>query len=80
MEENRELGRILACKLNQVKGPLKVLLPLRGVSQLDNPGRDFWWPEADQALFGSLQQELRADISVLELDANINDPVRSRGA
>jgi len=73
VEENHELGRILARKLNHAKGPLKVLLPLRGVSQLDSPGRDFWWPEADQALFGSLQRELGPDVSVIELDANIND-------
>jgi uncharacterized protein (UPF0261 family) len=74
VEENQELGRILANKLNQARGPVKVLLPLRGVSQLDSPGGEFWWPEADQALFGSLRRELRADIPVLELEANINDP------
>jgi uncharacterized protein (UPF0261 family) len=74
VEENQELGRILARKLNQTKGPVKVLLPLRGVSQLDSPTGEFWWPEADQALFGSLRQGLRAGIPVIELDANINDP------
>jgi uncharacterized protein (UPF0261 family) len=74
VEENQELGRILASKLNLARGPLKVLLPLRGVSQLDSPGREFWWPEADQALFRTLRHQLRPDISVIELDANINDP------
>jgi uncharacterized protein (UPF0261 family) len=74
VEENKELGRILARQLNQAKGPLKVLLPLRGLSQLDSPGREFWWPQADQALFDSLRHELRADIPVLALDVNINDP------
>ena len=73
VEENRELGRILATKVNQSIGPIKVLLPLRGLSQLDSPGGEFWCPEADQALFGSLRQSLRKDISVIELDANIND-------
>ena len=72
--ENQRLGRILAEKINQSIGPVRVLLPLRGVSQLDSLGGEFWWPEADQALFQSMRQSLRRDIPLLELDANINDP------
>jgi uncharacterized protein (UPF0261 family) len=75
VDENRELGRILATKINQSIGPIKVLLPLRGLSQLDSPGGEFWCPEADQALFGSLREALRQDIPVIELDANINEAV-----
>ena len=74
IEENEKLGEIFARKLNQATGPVAVLLPLRGVSQLDSPGHDFWWPEADQALFRSIRKSLRPDIHVVELDANINDP------
>jgi uncharacterized protein (UPF0261 family) len=74
VDENQRLGRILAEKVNQSTGPVRVLLPLRGVSQLDSPGGEFWWPEADQALFQSMRQSLRRDIPLLELDANINDP------
>jgi uncharacterized protein (UPF0261 family) len=74
VEENQRLGKILAEKLNQSTGPVKVLLPLRGVSQLDSPGGEFWWPEADQALFQNMRQSLRADIPVIEIDVNINDP------
>jgi uncharacterized protein (UPF0261 family) len=73
VEENNELGKILATKLNQSIGPVKVLLPLRGISQLDSSGCEFWWPEADRALFKSLKEHLRTDIPVIELDANIND-------
>jgi uncharacterized protein (UPF0261 family) len=75
VEENEELGKLLAAKINQSTGPVKVLLPLRGVSQLDSLGREFWWPEADQALFHRLQADLRPDIPVIALEANINDPV-----
>jgi uncharacterized protein (UPF0261 family) len=74
VDENQRLGRILAEKINQSIGPVRVLLPLRGVSQLDSPGGEFWWPEADQALFQSIRQSLRRDIPLLELDVNINDP------
>jgi uncharacterized protein (UPF0261 family) len=74
IEENQQLGKILAEKVNQSIGPTKVLLPLRGVSQLDSPDGEFWWPEADRALFQSVRQHLRTDIPLIELDANINDP------
>jgi len=74
VEENQQLGRILAGKINLCAGPVTVLWPLRGLSQLDSDGKEFWWPEADAALFEALRKDLRPDIPVVELDANINDP------
>ncbi len=73
-EENAELGRVIAEKANRSSGPVAVLIPLRGVSQLDSPGGDFWWPEADQALFSAIRQTLRPGIPLVELDQNVNDP------
>lgn len=72
-EENRELGRILAEKANPTRGPVAFFLPLKGVSMLDAPGKEFWWPEADQALYDAIKAHRRADIPVYELDNNIND-------
>jgi uncharacterized protein (UPF0261 family) len=72
-EENVELGRILAEKANASEGPVAFFLPLQGVSMLDAPGKEFWWPEADQALFESIKKHTRPDIPVYELDNNIND-------
>ncbi len=73
-EENAELGRIIAEKANAAKGPVAILLPLKGVSQLDSPGGEFWWPEADEALYAAIRSGVRPDIAVIDLDANINDP------
>jgi uncharacterized protein (UPF0261 family) len=75
VEENRRLGEIIAGKLNQSVGPVKVLLPLAGVSQLDGEGKEFWWPEADRALFETLRTSLRKDIPLIEVNANINDRI-----
>ena len=74
VEESATLGRTLAQRINRSTGPLTVLLPLRGVSQLDSEGGDFWWPEADAALFAAVREHLRPDIPVIELDMTINDP------
>lgn len=73
-EENARLGEILATKANQSTGQVSVLVPLRGVSQLDSVDGEFWWPEADEALFNAIRSNLRPDIPLVEVDANINDP------
>jgi uncharacterized protein (UPF0261 family) len=74
-EENAELGRIIAAKLNASTGPVAVYLPLRGISVISAPGGPFHWPEADAALFDALRTTLRRDIPVRELDVTINDPL-----
>lgn len=73
VEENTQLGRIFAEKLNAATGPVRVLIPLRGFSILDSPGQRFWDPEADGAFIASLKANLRSDIPVEEHDLNIND-------
>ena len=74
-EENARLGRILAQKANNSSGPVAFFLPLQGVSMLDAPGKEFWWPEANQALFDAIKEAVRPDIPVYEMDNNVNDEV-----
>lgn len=71
--ENAQLGKILADKANRSHAPVAFFLPLRGVSQLDAPNKEFWNPEADRALYDAIRDNVRADIAVYELDNNIND-------
>jgi uncharacterized protein (UPF0261 family) len=77
-DENAELGRVIAGKLNLSTGPAAVYFPLQGISVISAPGGPYWWPEADAALLGSLQTHLRKDIPVHVMDMNINDPRFSR--
>ena len=72
-EENTEIGCILAAKANMSSGPVAFFLPLRGVSMMDAPDEKFWWPEANQALFDAIKDNLKSDIPVYELDCNVND-------
>jgi uncharacterized protein (UPF0261 family) len=74
VEENRQMGQMIAAAANASGGPVAVLIPLKGVSQLDAPGGDFWDPEADRACFEAIRGNLRADIPYIEMDNNINDP------
>ncbi len=74
VEENAQLGKIIAEKANAATGPVAIFLPLKGVSILDSPGNEYWWPEADQALFDAIKSNIRSDIPAIEMDCNINDP------
>jgi uncharacterized protein (UPF0261 family) len=67
------LGGILAGKLNLSKGPVSVLLPLRGGSVISAPGGPFHDPKADAALYDALKTALRPGIQLVEMDCAIND-------
>ena len=73
--ENQELGRILAQKASGAKGPVVIVLPLRGVSAIDNEGKPFHDPEADQMLFDAIRRNVGDNVKLVELDVHINDPV-----
>jgi uncharacterized protein (UPF0261 family) len=75
--ENRQIGEMIAAAANEATGPVAILLPLKGVSMLDSPGGRFWDPEADQACFATIKAQVKADIPVIEMDNNINDPAFS---
>jgi uncharacterized protein (UPF0261 family) len=71
--ENTTIGRILAEIANMSTGPVAFFLPLKGFSMLDAPGKEFWWPEANQAFIDAVKDNLNSNIPVYELDCNIND-------
>jgi uncharacterized protein (UPF0261 family) len=74
-DECRELGRIIAGKLNRSTGPVAVVFPLRGLSVISGPGQPFCDPVADQALMTSFREHLRKDIRLEAIDGEINDPI-----
>jgi uncharacterized protein (UPF0261 family) len=75
VEENRRIGAMIAETASRCAGPVAVLLPLRGVSMLDSPGGAFWSPDADHACFEAIRSHLKQGIPVIDVDANINDPI-----
>jgi len=72
-EENRILGKNLAQKLNRSSAPVTIVLPLKGISQIDAEGGIFYHPEIDQILFDSIKNNAKESISIIEVDTNIND-------
>ncbi|MDN5212911.1 Tm-1-like ATP-binding domain-containing protein [Fulvivirgaceae bacterium BMA12] len=75
MDENRILGQQFAEKLNRSKGKVVVLLPLKGISKISSEGEVFHNTDTDEALFTSIKKHAGKSIKIVEVDANINDPL-----
>jgi uncharacterized protein (UPF0261 family)/ABC-type branched-subunit amino acid transport system ATPase component len=75
-EECAAIGRFIVEKLNRMEGPVRFLIPEGGVSLIDAPGKPFWDPAADKALFDAIAGGFRAtaDRRLSRLPYNINDP------
>ena len=74
-DEYREIGALVARKLNAATGPTVLYVPLRGLSMLTTEGQVFHDPEADEALFRTLRELVdRSRVELHEVDAEINDP------
>jgi uncharacterized protein (UPF0261 family) len=73
--ENVAIGRFIAERLNRCRGPVRFLLPERGVSALDAAGQPFHDPDADAALFDAIEAGVLpgADRIVERVPAHIND-------
>ncbi|MFW6368419.1 MAG: Tm-1-like ATP-binding domain-containing protein [Spirochaetota bacterium] len=74
-DESELIGKWIGEKLNQMTGPVRFLLPEKGVSLIDAEGQPFHDPEADEALFrgieGTTSQNDRRQVR--RLPYNIND-------
>jgi uncharacterized protein (UPF0261 family) len=77
-DEQVQIARIMAGKLNGAQGPVMVIVPTQGLSIPNTPGGVFWDPEADAAFVNELRDNLREEIPCLAVDAHINDPAFSR--
>lgn len=75
-DENAAMGRWIVEKLNRMEGPVRFLLPLKGVSIIDVEGAPFFDPAADQALFEAIRNGFVASENrkLIEVDAAVNDP------
>ena len=74
--ECRSIGTWIAERLNACEGPVHFLIPEQGVSALDAPDQAFYDPEADDALFQSLERTMRQTTArrLTRLPCHINDP------
>ena len=74
VEENRAFGKWIAGRLNAMTGPVRFLLPEGGVSAIDAEGQVFHDPQADAALFDTIEAGVdRTDSRrVIRVPMNLN--------
>ncbi|MGM8212890.1 Tm-1-like ATP-binding domain-containing protein [Virgibacillus sp. W0430] len=81
VEENKQMGEVIAEKLNMASGYTALMLPLQGVSGLDVEGQLFYGPTEDQMLFDTLRENVLADnVEIVELAMDINDQAFAEAA
>jgi uncharacterized protein (UPF0261 family) len=74
-DECREIGALIARKLNAATGPTELFVPLGGVSAIATEGGVFHDPAADEALFSTLRERIDPDVvQLVEFDADVNAP------
>lgn len=74
-EESAKIGRVLAERLNQANGEVAMMIPLKGWSENGRKGGPLHDPEIDEALIDAFEKEVSSEVEVIEIDANINDPI-----
>jgi uncharacterized protein (UPF0261 family)/ABC-type branched-subunit amino acid transport system ATPase component len=74
--ECRAIGEFIVGKLNRMEGPVRFVIPAGGVSALDAPGKPFWDPAADAALFAAIESNFRPSPQrkLIRSPLHVNDP------
>lgn len=75
-DECRFIGEWIGERLSRCEGPVRFLIPEKGVSAIDVEGGPFWDPEADRSLFEAIERTIAPNGSrrVERLPFHINDP------
>jgi uncharacterized protein (UPF0261 family)/ABC-type branched-subunit amino acid transport system ATPase component len=75
-EENAAIGAWIGERLNRMSGPVRFLIPEHGLSGIDAPGKPFYDPEADRALFDAVARTVNQSMQrqVIRVPAHINEP------
>jgi uncharacterized protein (UPF0261 family) len=76
--ELKEVAAAFVQKLNPAKGPVKVIVPLKGWCSLDVPGSPTFDLQEDAIFTAELRAGLKPEIEIVEVDANMEDPAFAR--
>ncbi len=74
-EEMAAAARAMIGPLNRALGPTLVIIPTGGFSDMNQPGRELYNPEGNQAMIRAFQDGLRPEVPLVLIHAHINNPV-----
>jgi uncharacterized protein (UPF0261 family) len=76
--ELKEVAEVFVQKLNPAKGPVKIIVPLKGWCSLDVPGSPTFDLKEDAIFTQALRAGLKPEIEITEVDAHMEDPAFAR--
>lgn len=79
-DELCQAADVIAERLNQAKGPLTFLVPLKGWSSLDREGSPIYDPSANAAFVSRLKEKLANRAALKELDLHLYTPEFAQAA
>ena len=72
--ELEKCAQVMAERLNESKGPFKILIPLKGWSYLDKEGGPLYDPEANAVFLEELKKKLNNKEAIEEVDLHLYTP------
>jgi uncharacterized protein (UPF0261 family) len=79
-DELREVAGEFVRKLNQAQGPVAFLIPTKGWASIDFEGSPVYAPDEDRVFVEELRKNLKPEIEVIEVDANLEDRAFAQAA
>jgi uncharacterized protein (UPF0261 family) len=73
LDEMLEGAKLYAEKINKARGPVKLVVPLRGWSSLDTEGSVLYNPDEDRLFIDELKKHLTVPLDMEEVDCNLED-------
>lgn len=73
-EEMAAVGKLIAERLAEAKGPAAAILPLRAFGWFAMEGQPLHDPESDRAFIEAFKAHVPRQVEVVELDTHLNDP------
>lgn len=72
-DELRQVARVFAEKINRARGPVRLVVPLKGWSSVDREGNPTYAPDEDRVFTQELRSQLNPDIKIREVNANMEE-------
>lgn len=79
-DQRRQMAQTICEKLATAQGPTTLILPLQGGNEWDRPGGPLSDPDGLRAFVDEIRANCPANVTLIELDAHINDPEFSDAA
>jgi uncharacterized protein (UPF0261 family) len=73
LREIRKLAKIIVKKANEAKGPVVIMIPLKGFSSVDKEGQAFYDPNLIKVFTEIVRSNTKKHVNVIEVESHIND-------